>query len=65
MPDAAQYTLGLFDSTAIGWTIPTPPSAPTPADVDEDDEPQAPAALTPQEKGVNFALTGDRQLARG
>ena len=65
MPDAAQYTLGLFDSSALGWTVPMPTAAPVSADADADDEPQAPAALTPQEKGVNFALSGDRQLARG
>ena len=65
MPDAAQYTLGLFDSSALGWTVPTPTASPVSADADADDEPQAPAALTLQEKGVNFALSGDRQLARG
>jgi hypothetical protein len=65
MPDAAQYTLGLFDSAALGWTVPTPTAAPVSADADADDEPQAPAALTSQAKGVNFALSGDRQLARG
>jgi hypothetical protein len=63
MPDAAQYTLGLFDSSALGWTVPVPTAVPVSADAD--DEPHAPAALTPPEKGVNFALTGDRQLARG
>ena len=26
MPDASQFTLGLFDSTALGWTIHTPES---------------------------------------
>ena len=63
MPDAAQYTLALFDSSALGWTVPVPTAVPVSADAD--DEPHAPAALTPPEKGVNFALTGDRQLARG
>jgi adenine-specific DNA methylase len=63
MPDATQYTLGLFDSSALGWTVPMPTAEP--ASADADDEPRGPAALTPQEKGVNFALTGDRQLARG
>ena len=24
MPDAAQFTLNLFDSTALGWTVPIP-----------------------------------------
>ena len=66
MPDAAQYTFSLFDSSALGWTVPTPaPAAMVSAETDAGDEPQAPAALTPQETGVNFALSGDRQLARG
>ncbi|MEA2727312.1 MAG: hypothetical protein QOF70_1787 [Acetobacteraceae bacterium] len=65
MPDAAQYTLGLFDSTALGWTVAPPAIAPTSPEPDADDEPQAPAAPTPQEKGVNFALSGDRHLPRG
>jgi hypothetical protein len=65
MPDAAQYTLGLFDSTALGWTVAPPAIAPTSPEPDADDEPQAPPPLTPQEKGINFALGGDRQLARG
>ena len=66
MPDAAQYTFGLFDSSALGWTVPTPTVTPTvSADTEAEDEPHTPAALTPQERGVNFALAGDRQLARG
>ena len=66
MPDAAQYTFGLFDSSALGWTVPTPTASPVvSAEADADDEPHAPAALPPQERGVNFALAGDRQLARG
>ena len=66
MPDAAQYTLGLFDSSALGWTVPTPTASPiVSADADAEDEPHAPAALPPQERGVNFVLAGDRQLARG
>ena len=24
MPDASQFTLGLFDNTALGWSISTP-----------------------------------------
>ncbi len=63
MPDAAQYTLGLFDTSALGWTVATPTIAA--ADAEHDDEPEAPAALTPQERGINFAMAGDRQLARG
>jgi len=65
MPDAAQYTLGLFDSSALGWTVPTPTAGPAPANADADDEPHAPAAPAPPERGLNYALSGDRRLARG
>jgi hypothetical protein len=66
MPDAAQYTFGLFDSSALGWTVPTPIAAPVPSpEAEAEDEPHAPAVLAPQEKGLNFVLSGDRQLARG
>ena len=64
MPDAAQYTLGLFDSSALGWTVPTPAATPVNPEPEADDEPQAPAAPTPQ-KTANFVLRGNRQLARG
>ncbi len=40
MPDAAQYTLGLFDSSALGWTVPTPTVA-SPAAEERDDEPES------------------------
>ena len=65
MPDAAQYTLGLFDSSALGWTVATPTVSPASTDSEAGDEPEIPAALTPQQRGVNFTLAGDRQLARG
>ena len=64
MPDAAQYTLGLFDSSALGWTVPTPTVA-SPAAEERDEEPEIVPAPTAQGRGVNFALDGDRRLARG
>ena len=64
MPDAAQYTLGLFDSSALGWTVPTPTVA-SPAAEERDEEPEIVPAPTAQGRGVNFALNGDRRLARG
>lgn len=65
MPDAAQYTFGLFDSTALGWTLDSPATSPAPA-VHEDPDPvpnppSAPAAGI----GANFYLDSDRALARG
>ena len=65
MPYAAQYTLGLFDSSALGWTVPTPTTPAATADTTTDDEPPAPALLTSHPKRMNFRLTGDRRLARG
>jgi N12 class adenine-specific DNA methylase/adenine-specific DNA methylase len=65
MPDAAQFTMNLFDTTALGWTVATPEHQPSAETEKDDDAPEAPAALSPQERGVNFVLTGDRQLARG
>ena len=74
MPDAAQYTLGLFDSTAIGWTLDVPCSpsflAPLPDSPpeDEDDAPPPPPAAAPSRavaRGTNYVLAGDRPLARG
>ncbi len=75
MNDTDNFTLGLFDSTALsGWS----PAVPTPAwDSDESDEQDANpvehagngdtsspvAVVTP--RGRNFHLTGDRDLARG
>lgn len=61
MPDAAQYTLGLFDSSALGWSL-SPPVASDPAD----DEPEPETAPAPAaRRGCNYRLDGDRQLARG
>ena len=64
MPDAAQYTLGLFDSSALGWTVATP-TVPWPAAGERDEETEAVPTTSVQGRGVNFALDGDRRLARG
>ena len=64
MPDAAQFTLGLFDNTALGWTVPVP-------EPDEDDDADATVAVAaPSRKqstvpAINYSLLGDRSLARG
>ena len=72
MPDASQFTLGLFDSpglrgsTALGWTIDTPTAAArVPATDDEEDAPDAPAEAAAREPGQNFYLDSARALARG
>ena len=61
MPDAAQYTLGLFDSSALGWSL-TPPAAEQTAEEDTETEPESTRAI---QRGTNYCLTGERQLARG
>ena len=68
MPDASQFTLGLFDSTAIGWTVATPKAEPEPdlPEPDADDpitQPTAVQATVPL--GTNLYLDSDRALARG
>jgi hypothetical protein len=65
MPDTAQYTLGLFDSSALGWTVGAPTVTPVSPNDEHDEEPKTPAAPTPRERGVNFALVRDHQVARG
>ena len=66
MPDAAQFTLGLFDSTALGWTMPAPSPDPAPADGDVPTQADDPSALLPAAGGSsNYVLSGDRNLARG
>ena len=66
MPDAAQYTFGLFDSTALGWTLETPrDNATTPPHHEDAD----PVPITPSSagaaRGANYYLDSDRALARG
>ena len=66
MPDAAQYTLGLFDSTALGWTLDTP-KAEAAEQLHHDDTgavPVSPSVAT-SIPGTNFYLDSDRALARG
>jgi N12 class adenine-specific DNA methylase len=70
MPDAAQYSFGLFDSTALGWTLDAPSSAaPQPLvhhDEDDADLPVSPqAGFADAAPGRNFYLDSDRALARG
>lgn len=68
MPDASQFTLGLFDNTALGWSISTPTfdpaSSDAPADHDDEDTPPASGGTLPP-LGQNFYLDADRALARG
>jgi N12 class adenine-specific DNA methylase len=66
MPDAAQYTLGLFDSTAIGWTVEVPKPAQVLVASTWDTPPEAPnPSSVPPVRGTNYALSGERPLARG
>ena len=66
MPDAAQYTFGLFDSTALGWTLDTPThSAPTPQQPDDADPVHVTPSGVASAPGANFYLDSDRALARG
>lgn len=60
MPDAAQYTLNLFDAAAPGWTLPAPEPDQTSADNAADPEPDKAPPPSPTERGTNFSLTGDR-----
>ncbi len=66
MSDASQFTLGLFDTTALGWTIHSPKAEPQPHVLDEDEikQLQAPAADTRSTR-PNYYLDSDRSLARG
>ena len=66
MPDAGQFTLGLFDNTALGWTVQTPKAEPQNFDDIEDgqDGPVAPAKPDLR-TAPNLYLDADRALARG
>ena len=64
MPDAAQYTLALFDSTALGGSV-VPPITDQEPDPGPDDEPGSITPNAPAKRGTNFMLDGDRPLARG
>ncbi|MBW4025582.1 MAG: lactate dehydrogenase [Proteobacteria bacterium] len=68
MSNAAQYSLGLFETTALGWTLDAPrqnpPTAQQPAPVSSD---ACIAASRPADRpimGANFYLDGERKLAR-
>jgi N12 class adenine-specific DNA methylase len=70
MPNDTEFTLNLFDNTALtGWThhalraICHPDEADD-AEADEDGDTLPPAA-DPIARGRNFHLAGDRELARG
>jgi adenine-specific DNA methylase len=67
MPDAAQNTLGLFDSTALGWTVDTPRAEPEPlaATSGEPDAESVRHGTAPPLRGRNLYLETDRGLARG
>ena len=66
MADAAQFTLGLFDSTALGWTVAPPTSeAPSHSVSEDDDETSTPLSTRKSEPSDNFYLDSDRALARG
>jgi hypothetical protein len=67
MPDAAQFTLALFDSTGLGTSVQVPARVPA---VDAADLHDAAAAAPPREpgpiaNGSNYVLDADRALARG
>jgi N12 class adenine-specific DNA methylase/adenine-specific DNA methylase len=68
MSNAAQYSLGLFETTALGWTLDAPrenPSSaqePTPISSDACIAASRPASRPIM--GKNFYLDGDRKLAR-
>ncbi len=70
MQDAAQFTLGLFGDTALGWTLdaPKPTHTVSPADAvnddtDDDDDPTPPSGAV-ADAATNFRLDGERSLAR-
>jgi N12 class adenine-specific DNA methylase/adenine-specific DNA methylase len=67
MPDAAQFTLRLFDNSALGWTLdaPQPRTEPPPETVAASDDAETSSETTPRVLGTNYALDGERRLARG
>ena len=73
MPNDTEFTLSLFDNTALSSWIPTRLQAVAePDEVDEADTDDADQdgdtrspAVDPVARGSNFHLTGDRALARG
>jgi N12 class adenine-specific DNA methylase/adenine-specific DNA methylase len=67
MPDAAQFTLALFDSTGLRTSVPahTRVTARDTADLHEADAESAPCEPALAANGSNYVLDGDRALARG
>ena len=67
MPDAAQFTLALFDSTGLGTSVQAPARvhAADAADLHEADAEPSPREPGPTTNGSNYVLGGDRALARG
>ena len=67
MPDAAQFTLALFDSTGLGTSVQAPTIVPTAdaADLHEADTASPQREPGPAANGSNYVLDGDRALARG
>ncbi|HXQ21254.1 MAG TPA: hypothetical protein VN812_06230, partial [Candidatus Acidoferrales bacterium] len=67
MPDAAQFTLALFDSTGLGTSVQAPARVPAAdaADLHKADAESPPRESGPAANGSNYVLDGDRALARG
>jgi N12 class adenine-specific DNA methylase/adenine-specific DNA methylase len=65
MPDAGQFMLSLFDSSALGSTVAAPPIISDEPETDAPDDEDVPVAQESDQRGINFALRGDRRLARG
>ncbi len=70
MPNPAQFTLNLFGSTALDWTLDAPTGGAAQPAITDDPEPTSrpePPAIRPSHNGParNYQLEGDRKLARG
>ena len=67
MPDAAQFTLALFDSTGLGTSVQVPARVPVgdAADLHDADAAAPPREPGPIANGSNYVLDADRALARG
>ena len=64
--DTSEFTLSLFDSTALsGWTHHTPQAVEDPNEADDPDDTTTPPPAVPAARGRNFHLAGDRELAQG
>jgi N12 class adenine-specific DNA methylase len=73
MPNDIEFTLSLFDNTALSsWTRRAPQCAADPDEPDHSDADEAeedgstlPPPADPAARGSNYHLAGDRELARG